>query len=627
MKNINIAYKPADVQEGMVVTLTAAPSASAMIGDCRWCVDGPGVSGGGALSMPDALMPNVIRWDTSGLQAGCYTISIKASLAATRSTESAAVTEAAGEIDIDVQARLLSAQELESLSRRARDFALHLKENIDGKMDSLHDAISSVASNVRSFDENLSASTGSVKRVALQKSAAIPTTDTALYVAIRQHAQAIGFSRYSEFIHRVLCEGQMHDAGDQGAPSIADRRDDLDNRPTIHGVDAYNLLRLATEVFLTLECGLVIRRNVYNPDEEVTRLGEASSLNAITQRLQTYLGQQHGAAGGLPYLRRIVEALLPPDRRAERLPYCDGILKNRFSCPSMVELIWSYWHEEGMLTQSLNAISLRFQNKRSPGGRDPLGHMEIDPLRPLNNLFWGHIQNEYARLTVPRRAYEYDHHYGLTLYGKAVPVLRSADSRSKFIEAFHSLLYRTHLFYHEEADTTVIADGFPLLNALKAVHLLLAEGAHNQFGDLPWTARVEMLLEQWLLSRPELREFLRGRAMVPYREGWMGQVDTMKRLQGWTDVTVTHFNDLAVYGEQILLSIRYGDWSVVNDQEQARNWARYWRPEVQGYIYAYQMATGVDLTADPSEARDPRARSLPPSVHLRQRLAEQQKRS
>jgi hypothetical protein len=159
------------------------------------------------------------------------------------------------------------------------------------------------------------------------------------------------------------------------------------------------------------------------------------------------------------------------------------------------------------------------------------------------------------------------------------------------------------------------------------VHLLLAEGAHNQFGDLPWTARVEMLLEQWLLSRPELREFLRGRAMVPYREAWMGQVDTMKRLQGWTDVTVTHFNDLAVYGEQILLSIRYGDWSVVNDQEQARNWARYWRPEVQGYIYAYQMATGVDLTADPMEARDSKARELPPSVHLRNRLAEQQKRT
>ena len=95
----------------------------------------------------------------------------------------------------------------------------------------------------------------------------------------------------------------------------------------------------------------------------------------------------------------------------------------------------------------------------------------------------------------------------------------------------------------------MIAEAFPLLNALKEVHLILAEAAHNQFGDLPWTARGEMLIMQWLLARPEMREFLRGRYMVPYQEGWMGAVDSMKRLQGWTDTTVTHFHELAVTGE------------------------------------------------------------------------------
>ena len=68
------------------------------------------------------------------------------------------------------------------------------------------------------------------------------------------------------------------------------------------------------------------------------------------------------------------------------------------------------------------------------------------------------------------------------------------------------------MFFKEDDDTTVIADGFPVLNALKEVHLLLAQGAHNQFGDLPWTARAEMLIQQWLLARPEMREFLGGRA-------------------------------------------------------------------------------------------------------------------
>ena len=169
-----------------------------------------------------------------------------------------------------------------------------------------------------------------------------------------------------------------------------------------------------------------------------------------------------------------------------------------------------------------------------------------------------------------------------------MPALRPADSRSKFLEAFHHLLHRCSVFYKEDNDTTVIADGFPLLNALKEVHLLLAEGAHNQFGDLPWTARAEMLIQQWLLSRPEMRDFLQGRRMVPYKEPWMAQVDTMKSLQGWTDIPVTHFRDLGVYGEQILLTIRYGDWIDINNEDDAKNWARYWRPEIQGYLHAYR---------------------------------------
>ena len=41
-------------------------------------------------------------------------------------------------------------------------------------------------------------------------------------------------------------------------------------------------------------------------------------------------------------------------------------------------------------------------------------------------------------------------------------------------------------------------------------------------------------MQQWLLARPEMREFLQSRAMVPYKEAWMAAVDTMKTLQGWT---------------------------------------------------------------------------------------------
>ncbi len=486
--------------------------------------------------------------------------------------------------------------------------------------------------------------------VTLQRPDITRTIDQPLWVAIRNRAEAIGFNRYNEFINRLLCTGADQGtptcpesalsppiseptAKDYGEPPIDILRNELNTRPNIYGVDAYNLLKIATQAFLIFESGIVIQHprhpDTGRPDTskpvpglEESRLNESTDLTEILSRLDTYLGVGERK---LPYLKRILDALvgLDPAKRAEKLPYCEVILRNRFSCPSLLELIWSYWHEEGMLAQTLNVISMRFQNRRGPADRDPLANLEIDSLRPLNNLFWGYLQDEYNRLTVVRRAYEYDHHYGLTLCGKAVPELRSADSRSKFLEAFHNLLYRTSVFYHEDADTTVISDGFPLLNALREVHLLLAEGAHNQFGDLPWTARAEMLVMQWLLSRQELREFLRGRALVPYNEPWMGQVDTMKKLQGWTDTTITHFRNLAVYGEQILLSIRYGDWIEVNDQEQAKNWARYWKPEIQGYIHAYLATTGVDLSEETVDTRRAADRYAQPSVHLRNRLAMQ----
>jgi hypothetical protein len=327
----------------------------------------------------------------------------------------------------------------------------------------------------------------------------------------------------------------------------------------------------------------------------------------------------------LPYFNRILSKLseLPLKGPNEVPANCYGILRSKVTGPCLLELIWSYWHEEGMLVQTLNTISLRFQNRRLHPDRDPLARLDVDPLRPLSNLLWSHIQDEQHRLSLVRRAYEYDHHYGLSISGKAVPKLQSADSRSKFLEGFHNLLQLTSVFYKEDADTTVIADGFPMLNALREVHLLLAEGAHNQFGDLPSNARQEMLIQMWLLARPEMREFLGGRIMVPYTEPWMDRVDTMKTMQGWTDVSATHFRDLGVHGEQILLSIRYGNWSQINDRDQAANWARYWRPEIQRYIHAYRAATGVDLTKQYSDKVD----STAPSVHLRNRLIEQGRRS
>ncbi len=447
-------------------------------------------------------------------------------------------------------------------------------------------------------------------RATLQRSDADPSDDQAFWVAIRNSTASIGFENYSRFINRVLCREDTTDGEDA---LLADRRPTATAR--LHfGVDAYQLLKAATEAFLILRCGIHIDRGTYRESEERSRLGHAADFGNITSRLSDYLGT------GLPYIKTVLSKLRDEiDEGDIGLPFCDTLLNGNPYQPCLLELIWSYWHEEGMLVQAINAISLRFQNK-SPSDRNPLTQLELSPLRPLSNLLWGYIQDEPFRLTVARRAQEYGHHYGLNLVGKAVPSRRPADNRSKFLEAFHSLLRRAAAFYKEDSDTTVIADGFPILNALQEVHMLLAEGAHNQFRDLPWTARVEMLVHKWLLSRSEMQEFLRGRAMVPYKEAWMGPVDTLRHMLGWGDTPVTHFRDLAVYGEQILLSIRYGDWVNVNDQNQAKNWARYWKPEIQSYIHAYRAATGVDLGI--AAVQEGKVDATLPSVLLQRRMAQ-----
>jgi hypothetical protein len=415
-------------------------------------------------------------------------------------------------------------------------------------------------------------------------------------------------------------------------------------------VDAYELLRVATDAFLMHEVGVVDANGTVKkgyqgqgsmlPDDttldSIEQIADNPSLDrsfgpADDQRLglrsislpqlqlmrQQYYQSLNGELTVLPYLAVIRERLADiPLKPATETPLnCYGILKSHLAGPLAMELIWSYWLEEGMLIQTLLTILARFENRKIHAGPDPLARFDLDPLRPMANLLWGWIQDEYRRLTVRRRALEYDHEYGLKLLGRAAPTEDRVDSRSKFLESFHNLLFLAHVFYKEDDDTTVIADGFPVLNALRETHLLLAEGAHNQFGDLPSAARSEMLVMQWLLARPEMRDFLGGRPMMPYEEDWMDRVDSMKMMQQWTDVSITHFRDLAVFGEQILLAVRYGNWALANDPQEAANWARYWRPEIQRYVHAYRSATGVDLT----DRKD----ATVPAVLLRRRLVVQ----
>ncbi|MBJ7309184.1 hypothetical protein H7U20_03095 [Rugamonas sp. CCM 8940] len=467
--------------------------------------------------------------------------------------------------------------------------------------------------------------------VSLSRTETEPTEDLPLWTLIRNSTEAMGFNNYLHFIDGLFCGDIGGVRGFEGERFVkkAEQFGSLNKRRALPFTDseAYRVLKAATEAFVMVNCGVLSQPLAFNPAEDEAYLDRRDippGRDLETVLLNDYLENVDGSAT-LPYLA-IIRRKLPdipitiPRGQEPQADLCFGILQDKLANPCLLELIWSYWHEEGMLVQTMNAITQRFQNVRAPGLSDALANTEIDMLRPLNNLIWGYTQDEQHRLTVVRRNYEYDHHYGVRLDGKAVQNFRPADTRSRFLEAFHHLLRLCTSFYRQDDDTTVKADAFPVLNALKEVHLILSQGAHNQFGDLPSTARIEMLMQQWLLARPEFREFLPTRLMVAYPEPWMDRVDAMKKLQNWTDTSVVHFRSLGMFGEQVLLSVRYGAWSDIYEPTPAFNWARFWRPQIQGYIHAYRAATGVDLSID---AVDTVAESTIPSVLLRQRLSEQ----
>jgi hypothetical protein len=312
--------------------------------------------------------------------------------------------------------------------------------------------------------------------VSLQRTAMVETADQALWVIIRNRTNAIGFNSFRPFIDSVLASEPVVRGQPRGL--------------SFRGPDAYNLLKFSTDAYLLQEVGVLdpfgvvqagflkpgdprIGAGLLDPDlamdsideqfndpalaeairlQEKARLGRSVNANDIRRLRDAYyvrLTEELNGSPVLPYLKIIRDRLsdIPLKSPGETPLTSYGILRSHLTAPLAIELIWSYWHEEGWLAQTLNAVLARFQNRQLGDGRpNPLARFDIDPLRPLGNLFWGWVQDEVHRLSVRRRHYEYLQEYGLPLIGRAIPDIQPADTRSKFIEAFHNLLFLSHVF-------------------------------------------------------------------------------------------------------------------------------------------------------------------------------------
>ena len=394
-------------------------------------------------------------------------------------------------------------------------------------------------------------------------------------------------------------------------------------------VDRYRLLKAATEVFLMIHCGVDLddftRRRPGRGEPPAQPHGGAGRPRG--SRCATTSSRVAAGEGEfldvLPYLGLIRLQLRDvADRRAAttttRPPQiCYGILAEKLTNPCFLELLWSYWHDEGGLVQTHERHQLAVpEPDRRPAGAGPAGRPGHRPAAPAQQPALGLRPGRSSTgSSTLRRAYEYDHQYGLVLVDQA----GAAGARRRLPVAVHRGVPQPARrcaaeFYRQDDDTTVIADGFGVLNALKETHLLLTEGAHNQYGDLPWTARHEMLMYQWILARPEMREFLpdADHGRLP------GGVDGPGRGDEQAAGLVRHRRCCTsatspCSASSCCSASGSAPGRTVNEPEQAANWARYWRSEMQGYIHAYRAVTGVDLIQR-RRPLDPRLPPAPPAA-------------
>lgn len=511
------------------------------------------------------------------------------------------------------------------------------REVIDRSAEDLVDSINDLNN---SLGKNL----GKTFKTRLQPVGVAGTPDLALWVIIKKATDELSFHNFEEYMKEVFCgKGGATSAQRfrQTAQSLNRRR----GQPFIH-VDSYRAVKIAAEAFTLVNCMIQEDFSQAQVDDLLARVPITDGNfdpDGLQQWWENYKVEVNIGARGqgdglkiIPYLAVIRDKLKDEQIKDKSFDAafehylnktnlntdsCYGLARQKLAFPCFMELIWSYWHEESMMVQGLKAIYRRFQNIESHDGSRALSGLAIDPLRDLSNILWGRIQDEQHQLSVLRRAHAYEYAYGFSLQGAAVKNMRAAERNIKFIEAFHRLLHLVAQFYKDSDDMTKRPDAFPVLNGLKEVHLILSEYNHNETGHMTIVSRTEMLTEQWILARPEFREFLPSRIMVAYPEGWMDRVASLNKLMGWTTTSPLHFRDLGRFGEQILLSVRFGNWSDINNRNAAFNWANFWREQIQGYIHAYRIVTGVDLT-NPNEAGSKIGQ--PPSVHLTKRVRSRQ---
>ena len=222
--------------------------------------------------------------------------------------------------------------------------------------------------------------------VALSRTATASTPDLSFWQGILNSTEQMSFNNYLRFMNLLFCGEE--DLGDVPAfeqQRFAQKRalrNQLRTRRLLPFTDsdAYRAVKAATEAFVMVNCGVLAPPRPFDDRRDADYL-RRRDLPVPLGRLENvftedYLVQVLGGTPGdktLPYLA-VIRSKLPDisiklspldDVDVTRVGQCTGILQDKLTNPCLLELIWSYWHEEGMLVQTMNSITRRFQNVRA----------------------------------------------------------------------------------------------------------------------------------------------------------------------------------------------------------------------------------------------------------------------
>lgn len=351
-------------------------------------------------------------------------------------------------------------------------------------------------------------------------------------------------------------------------------------------LESYELRKEYARLFLLVKAGVLSS----GTGSVVPSSALDAELEAARSALETYM-QAIVKAATVPYFKHLGDQLsgLPP-----------MILYQQLTNPLMIDIVYSYWLEMGMIYQSINAICRRFQNVDVP----PLRFLNVSVLRGSAALtLLGFVEDEPHRLRPARRSAFYGEQLGVTLKGNAVPPIALAEVRTRAMEAFNEVLRLAARYYDEKTDRLKQPDPFQLVNPIKDLQLALSEGANNQFGSLTFMARVELLLIQSLLAMPEIKQFLATRDMVSYPEPWIASVDAVNRLMGWNTASALQYYELATCGERLMIALRYLTLDAnalptgTGPEAVVRTFLEKFKSDIQTYVQALYAVTGQDLGA------------------------------